>query len=379
VDFELSEEERLTRDCAREFAAKRLAPVAKDLDAKGEFPAHLVKELAGLGLMGVPVPEQWGGGGQSAVAYALAVEELSRGCASVGVTVSAHTSLACDPILKFGTDAQKDQFLKPLASGEKLGALAMTEPGAGSDLGSAQCTAARDGESYVLNGSKIFITNGGVADIVVVLASTDRAKKAKGLATFIVEKGTPGFAVGKTEHKLGIRASNTAELVFQDCRVPAANLLGGEGQGFKVGLATLDGGRIGIAAQAVGIGQSALDQAVAYAKTRQQFGQAIGSFQAIQWMIADSATELDAARLLYLRAAALKGKGGRYSSEAAMAKLFASEAATKVTHRALQVHGGYGYTTEYPLERHYRDARITEIYEGTSEVMRMVIAGGLLK
>ena len=379
MNFDLSEEERMTRDCARDFAEKRLVPVAKELDANGEFPHALVAELAGLGLLGVPVPEQWGGGGMSSVAYALAVEELSRGCASVGVTVSAHTSLACDPILKFGTDAQKERFLKPLASGAKLGALAMTEPGAGSDLGAAQMVAVRDGESYVLNGTKIFITNGGVADIVVVLASTDRAKKTKGLATFIVEKGTPGFTVGKTEHKLGIRASNTAELVFQDCRVPAANLLGGEGQGFKVGLGTLDGGRIGIAAQAVGIGRAALEKAVGYAKQRQQFGQAIGSFQAIQWMIADSATELDAARLLYLRAAALKDKGERFSSEAAMAKLFASEAATKVTHRALQVHGGYGYTTEYPLERHYRDARITEIYEGTSEVMRMVIAGNALK
>jgi alkylation response protein AidB-like acyl-CoA dehydrogenase len=329
--------------------------------------------------LGVPVPEKWGGAGQSAVAYALAVEELSRGCASVGVTVSAHTSLACDPLLKFGSDEQREKFLKPLASGAKLGALAMTEPGAGSDLGAAQMTATRDGDGYVLNGTKIFITNGGVADVVVVLASTDRAKKTKGLATFIVEKGTAGFTVGKTEHKLGIRASNTAELVFQDCRVPAANLLGGDGQGFKVGLATLDGGRIGIAAQAVGIGRAALERAVAYAKTRQQFGQAIGSFQAIQWMIADSATALDAARLLYLRASAVKDRGERFSSEAAMAKLFASEAATKVTHRALQIHGGYGYTTEYPLERHYRDARITEIYEGTSEVMRMVIAGNLLK
>ena len=379
MNFELSEEERMTRDCARDFAEKRLMPVAKDLDAKGEFPADLVKELAGLGLLGVPVPEPWGGAGCSSVAYALAVEELSRGCASMGVTVSAHTSLACDPLLKFGTDAQREQFLKPLASGQKLGALAMTEPGAGSDLGAAQMTATRDGDNYVLNGSKIFITNGGVADVVVVLASTDRAKKTKGLAMFVVEKGAPGFTVGKTEHKLGIRASNTAELVFQDCRVPAANLLGGEGQGFKVGLATLDGGRIGIAAQAVGIGRAALETAAAYAKTRQQFGQAIAGFQAIQWMIADSATELDAARLLYLRAAALKDKGERFSSEAAMAKLFASETATKVTHRALQVHGGYGYTTEYPLERHYRDARITEIYEGTSEVMRLVIAGGLLK
>lgn len=379
MDFELTEEEKMTQECARDFAEKRLMPVAAELDEKGEFPAELVAELAELGLMGVPIPEQWGGGGMNSIAYALAVEEVSRGCASVGVTMSAHVSLACDPILKFGTDEQKEKFLKPLASGEKLGAHAMTEPGAGSDLGSAKCSAVRDGDEYVLNGTKVFITNGGVADIIIVLASTDREKGARGLSSFIVEKGAPGFSVGKTEHKLGIRASNTAELVFQDCRIPAANLLGKEGQGFKVALATLDGGRIGIAAQAVGIARAALDRAVEYAKERQQFGQPIGKFEAVQWMLADSAAELDAARLLYLRAAAKKDKDERYAAEAAMAKLFASETATRVTHRALQVHGGYGYSTEYPLERHYRDARITEIYEGTSEVMRMVIAGGLLR
>ncbi len=260
-----------------------------------------------------------------------------------------------------------------------LGAHAMTEPGAGTDLGAVSTTAKQDGDEYVLNGSKIFITNGGVADIVLVLASTDRAAKAKGLSLFIVEKGTAGFSVGKTEHKLGIRASNTAELVFQDCRVPAINLLGAEGAGFKIGLGTLDGGRIGIAAQAVGIGRAALEAAVAYAKEREQFGKPIGTFQAIQWMIADSATELDAARLLYLRAAQVKDSGGRFSSEAAMAKLFASETASRAADRAIQIHGGYGYSTEYAPERHYRDARITRIYEGTSEVMRMVIAGGLLR
>jgi len=379
MDFELNDEEKMTRDCAREFAEKRLAPVAAKLDAEGRFPAELVTELAGLGLMGIPVPEKWGGGGLSTVAYAVAVEELSRGCASMGVTVSAHTSLACDPLAKYGTDAQKEKFLKPLASGEKLGALAMTEPGAGTDLGAASMAAKKDGDAYVLNGSKIFITNGGVADVVLVLASTDRAAGSKGLAMFVVEKGTPGFSVGKVEHKLGIRASNTAELVFQDCRVPAANLLGGEGQGYKIGLGTLDGGRIGIAAQAVGIGTAALEKAIAYAKQRQQFGKPIGTFQAIQWMIADSATELDAARLLYLRAAQVKDKLGRFSSEAAMAKLFASESASRAADRAIQIHGGYGYTVEYAPERHYRDARITQIYEGTSEVMRMVIAGGLLR
>ncbi len=379
MDFELTEEEKMTQECARDFAEKRLMPVAAELDEKGEFPKELVAEMAELGLMGVPVAEEWGGGGLSTAAYTVAVEEVSRGCASMGVTLSAHTSLACDPLAKYGSDEQKEKFLKPLASGEKLGAHAMTEPGAGTDLGAVSTAAKKDGGDYVLNGSKIFITNGGVADIVLVLASTDREAKARGLSVFVVEKGTPGFDIGKVEHKLGIRASNTAELAFQDCRVPAANLLGGEGAGFKVGLGTLDGGRIGIAAQAVGIGRAALEAAIAYAKEREQFGKPIATFQAIQWMIADSATELDAARLLYLRASQVKDSGGRFSSEAAMAKLFASEAASRAADRAIQIHGGYGYSTEYAPERHYRDARITRIYEGTSEVMRMVIAGGLLR
>ncbi len=379
MDFELTEEEKMTQECARDFAEKRLMPVAAELDEKQEFPRELVAEMAELGLMGVPVPEEHGGGGLSTAAYTIAVEEVSRGCASVGVTLSAHTSLACDPLVKYGSDEQKEKFLKPLASGEKLGAHAMTEPGAGTDLGAVSMAAKKDGDGYVLNGSKIFITNGGVADIVLVLASTDREAKAKGLSVFVVEKGTPGFSVGKTEHKLGIRASNTAELVFQDCRVPAANLLGDEGAGFKIGLVTLDGGRIGIAAQAVGIGRAALEAAIAYAKERQQFGKPIGAFQAVQWMIAEGATELDAARLLYLRAAQAKDSGGRFSGQAAMAKLFASEAASRAADRSIQIHGGYGYTTEYAPERHYRDARITQIYEGTSEVMRMVIAGGLLR
>jgi butyryl-CoA dehydrogenase len=379
MDFNLSEEEAMTRECARDFAEKRLMPVAAELDEKQEFPKELVAEMAELGLMGIPVPEELGGGGLSTAAYTVAVEEVSRGCASVGVTLSAHTSLACDPLMKYGNDEQKEKFLKPLATGEKLGALAMTEPGAGTDLGSASMAAKKDGDSYVLNGSKIFITNGGVADVVLVLASTNREAKAKGLGMFVVEKGTPGFSIGKVEHKLGIRASNTAELVFEDCRIPAANLLGEEGAGFKIGLGTLDGGRIGIAAQAVGIGTAALEKAVEYAKQREQFGKPIGTFQAVQWMIADSATELDAARLLYLRASQVKDSGKRFSSEAAMAKLFASEVASRAADRSIQIHGGYGYTVEYAPERHYRDARITQIYEGTSEVMRMVIAGGLLR
>ncbi len=379
MDFNLSEEEAMTRDCAREFAEKRLMPIAAELDEKQEFPTELVAEMAELGLMGIPVPEELGGGGMTTAAYTIAVEEISRGCASVGVTLSAHTSLACDPLLKYGNDEQKEKFLKPLAAGEKLGALAMTEPGAGTDLGAAAMAAKKDGDEYVLNGSKIFITNGGVGDVILVLASTNREAKAKGLAMFIVEKGTPGFSVGKVEHKLGIRASNTAELVFEDCRIPAANLLGEEGAGYKIGLGTLDGGRIGIAAQAVGIGVAAQERAIVYAKEREQFGKPIGTFQAIQWMIADSATELDAARLLYLRASQVKDSGKRFGSEAAMAKLFASEAASRAADRSIQIHGGYGYTVEYAPERHYRDARITQIYEGTSEVMRMVIAGGLLR
>ncbi len=379
MDFELSEEERITQECAREFAEKRLMLKAAEFDEKGEFPRELVSEMAELGLMGIPVPEKWGGGGLGTTAYAVAIEEISRGCASVGVALSAHTSLACDPLAKYGNDEQKAKFLKPLAGGDKLGALAMTEPGAGSDLGSVKLAAKKDGDSYILEGTKNFITNGGIADIVLVLASTNKEAGGRGLSFFVVEKGTPGFTIGKVEHKLGIRASNTAELVFQDCRVPAANRLGEEGQGFKIGLATLDGGRIGIAAQAVGIGRAALEKAIAYSKEREQFGKPICTFQAVQWMLADSATELDAARLLYLRAAQLKEKGGRYSSEAAMAKLFASEAAGRAADNSIQVHGGYGYITEYAPERHYRDARITRIYEGTSEVMRMVIAGNLLK
>jgi len=379
MDFELSDGQQMTQECAREFAEKRLIPSAGEFDEKGEFPREIVSEMADLGLMGITVPEEWDGGGMDTQAYAIAVEEISRGCASVGVMLSAHTSLACAPLLKYGSDDQKEKYLKPLASGKKLGALAMTEPGAGSDLGSVKLTARKDGEEYVLDGTKIFITNGGTADTVVVLGSTDPGAGSRGLSMFIVEKDTPGFTIGKVEDKLGIRASNTAELVFQECRIPAANLLGDEGLGFKIGLGTLDGGRIGIAAQAVGIGRAALEKAVAYSKDREQFGKAIGSFQAIQWMLADSATELDAARLLYLRAAQLKDKGARFSSEAAMAKLFASEAASRAADHAIQIHGGYGFTTEYDPERHYRDARITRIYEGTSEVMRMVIAGGLLR
>ncbi|MDI6775378.1 MAG: acyl-CoA dehydrogenase [Verrucomicrobiota bacterium] len=379
MDFNLTDEERMTQDCSREFSEKRLKPVAADLDKKGEFPSELVAELAGLGLMGIPVPEQWGGGGLNTVAYTLAVEEISRSCASMGVTLSAHTSLACDPLSKYGTDEQKERFLRPLASGKKLGALAMTEPGAGTDLGAASLAAAKDGDCYVLNGAKVFITNGSVADVVLVLASTDKAAGSKGLTMFIVEKCAPGFSVGRPEHKLGIRASSTTELIFSDCRVPAAQRLGDEGHGFRIGLGALDGGRIGIAAQAVGIGRAALEVAMAYAKERQQFGKPIATFQAIQWMIADTATELDAARLLYLRAAWLKDHGARFGVEAAMAKLLASEAASRAADHAIQIHGGYGFTTEYAPERHYRDARITRIYEGTSEVMRMVIAGGLLK
>ncbi len=379
MDFSLSDAERMTQECARDFAEKRLKSMAAELDSRGEFPAALITELGDLGLLGIPIPEKWGGGGLNTVAYVLAVEEVSRGCASVGVTLSAHTSLVCEPLAHYGTDEQKERFLRPLASGRQLGALAMTEPGAGTDLGAVSLGARKDGDSYVLDGTKIFITNGGVAEVILVLASTNRSAGNKGLSLFIVERGTPGFSVGRVEHKLGIRASNTAELLFSECRIPAAQRLGEEGQGFKIAMATLDGGRIGIAAQAVGIGRAALEEAMAYSKQRQQFGQPISRFQAIQWMLADSALELDAARLLYLRAAWLKDRGERHSVEAAMAKLAASEAASRAADRAIQIHGGYGFTTEYAAERHYRDARITRLYEGTSEVMRMVIAGGLLK
>ncbi len=380
MNFELDDVQTLVRDTARRFAQEEVAPLAAEMDKTATFRMDLVKQMGELGFMGVAIPEQYGGGGMDYRCYAIVVEELSAACASTGVVVSAHSSLCCDPIFRFGTEEQKRKYLVPLASGRMLGCLGLTEPQAGTDAGAVRTTAVLDGNEWVLNGTKIFITNGGPAGVSVVIASTDRSAKHRGLSAFIVPADAPGYKVAKEEHKLGIRASSTAELVFDECRIPKENLLGKPGEGFKIAMATLDGGRIGIAAQAVGIARGAMEHAVEYSKERHQFGQPISSFQAIQWKLADMATEIDAARLLTWRAAWMKDQGLKnYSREAAMAKLFASDVAMKATREAVQVFGGYGYIDEYPVERFYRDAKITEIYEGTSEVQRLVIARALLR
>ncbi|WP_025324192.1 acyl-CoA dehydrogenase [Deferrisoma camini] len=380
MNFELDDVQTLVRDTARRFAQEEVAPLAAEMDKTATFRMELVKQMGELGFMGVAIPEQYGGGGMDYRCYSIVVEELSAVCASTGVVVSAHSSLCCDPIYRFGTEEQKKKYLVPLASGQMLGCLGLTEPQAGTDAGAVRTTAVLDGDEWVLNGTKIFITNGGQAGVAVVIASTDRSAKHRGLSAFIVPADAPGYKVAKEEHKLGIRASSTAELVFEDCRIPKENLLGRPGEGFKIAMQTLDGGRIGIASQAVGIARGAMEQAIAYAKERQQFGQPIANFQAIQWKLADMATEIDAARLLTWRAAWMKDQGFKnYSREAAMAKLFASDVAMKATREAVQVFGGYGYIDEYPVERYYRDAKITEIYEGTSEVQRMVISRALLR
>ncbi len=378
MDFLLSEEQEMLRKTVRNFAEKEIAPKAGPMDEEEEYDWSLWDTMAEMGLSGVPFPEEYGGAGMDNLSYAITVEELSRVCGSSGVLVSAHTSLCCWPIYNFGTEEQKQKYLVPLASGEKIGALGLTEPAAGTDAGSVKTSAVLDGDEYVLNGTKIFITNGEVGSVYVVIAQMDKSKGSKGLTAFIVEKGTPGFTFGKKEHKMGIRASKTYELVFENCRIPKENLLGEVGQGFKVALMTLDGGRIGIAAQALGIAQGAFDEAVKYSKLREQFGAPLSSFQGLQWMMADMATRIDAARMLIYRAANLKDLHLPYSKESAMAKLYAAETAMYVTEKAVQIHGGYGYTREYPVERMMRDAKITEIYEGTSEVQRIVISGHIL-
>jgi butyryl-CoA dehydrogenase len=379
MDFDLDEQQQMIRDSAREFAEKEIKPQASQLDQEASFPAAVVRKLGELGFMGMMVPEELGGAGMDGISYVIAVEEISRCDASTGVTMSVNNSLVCQPILDFGTEEQKKRFLPGLAGGTKLGAFSLTEPEAGSDAGAVQTTALLDGDHYVINGTKVFVTNGGRADIVLLFASTDRSLQAKGISAFLVEKGTPGFKVGKKENKMGMRAADTSELIFEDCRVPKENLLAGEGKGFRIGLTALDGGRIGIAAQAVGIGQACLEEAVKYSKQRKQFGRPICEFQAIQWILANMATEIDAARYLTYRAAFIKDKGVRFSKEAAEAKLFASEAAVRAAINAVQVHGGYGYMKEYDVERYFRDSKLTEIYEGTSEVQRLVIAASLLK
>ncbi len=379
MDFALTEEQKMIQEMAHDFAEKEIKPKAPELDKTERHPTEIIQKMAELNLMGIAIPDNYGGGGADVVSYVLALEEISWGCASIGVIMSVNNSLVCDPLYTFGTEEQKKKFLTPLAAGKKLGCFGLTEPEAGSDAAAQKTTAVLQGDFWVINGKKNFITNGNVADYCILMAMTNRSKGYKGISSFIVDCQTPGFAVGVVEKKLGIKASGTAELILEDCRVPKENLLGEVGQGFYVAMNTLDGGRIGIAAQANGIARAALEAAIAYSKTRTQFGNPLSKFQAIQWMIADMATELEAARLLTLRAAFLKDHQQRYEKEAAMAKLFASETANRIATKALQIHGGYGYIQEYNVERHFRDARITEIYEGTSEIMRLVIANNILK
>ena len=377
--FDLTEEQRLVRDTARDFATREVAPKAAELDKTGRWPSEIVSKMAELGFMGMAVPEAHGGAGLDSVSYALVMEEVSAACASCGVIMSVNNSLFCDPVLKFGSDAQKKEILAPCASGQKLGCFGLTEPMSGSDAQTMMTQAEKVDGGWVINGSKNWITNGPHADFIIVFAVTDRSGPKVRHTAFVVPKGTPGFTQASPDHKLGIHAAHSCTVFFENCKVPDSAIVGNPGDGFKVAMATLDGGRIGIASQALGIARAALDAATAYAKERKSFGVPIAQHQAIQFMLADMATELDAARLLTWRAAAMKDQGTRHTMQIAEAKLYASEVATRVAHKALQIHGGYGYSTEYPVERHYRDARITEIYEGTSEIQRIVISASMLK
>ena len=379
MNFQLTKEQEMVRKMVREFAENEVKPLAAEVDETGRFPMETVKKMQQYGMMGVFIPKEYGGSGGDEISYVITIEELSRVCASTGVICSAHTSLACWPIWKYGTEEQKQKYLVPLASGQKIGAFGLTEPNAGTDAAGQQTKAVLEGDHWVLNGTKIFITNGGEADIYVVMAMTDKSKGTRGISSFIVEKGMPGFSIGKKENKMGIRGSATTELVFENCIVPKENLLGELGEGFKIAMSTLDGGRIGIAAQALGIAQGALDETVAYMKQREQFGRPLCKFQALQFEVADMETRVQAARLLVYNAAWKKMVGEPYGKAAAMAKLYAAETAMYVTTKAVQLHGGYGYTKDYPVERMMRDAKITEIYEGTSEVQRMVISNALFK
>ena len=379
MDFELTEEQQLLRQMVHQWAEARVAPQAERNDREHRYPADLVAEMAEMGLLGVTVPERWGGAGMDALSYVIAMEEVSRACASTGVIMSVNNSLVCDPIMKFGTDEQKATWLKPLAEGKTLGCFALSEPGTGSDAAAQTCMAVPDGDDWVIDGTKNWITNGPQADVCVLIAMHDRAKGARGIIAFIVDMHRDGVRSGKPEEKLGICASGTSSLMFEGYRAKDSERLGAPGDGFKVAMSTLDGGRIGIAAQAIGIARAAFEKAVRYSTERQAFGGPISNLQAIQHKIADMSVEIDAARLLTYRAALLKQQGARYGKESAMAKLYASEMSQRVCHQAIQVHGGYGYVREYDVERHYRDQRITEIYEGTSEIQRLVIARAVLK
>ncbi len=379
MDFSLTEEQNMLKTMVQDFATKELEPIAAQIDEEAKFPAESVKKMAELGLMGLGFPEEYGGSGSGTTELCIVTEEISRVCASTSTIYFVTAGLAGHPLYEFGNEEQRKRFVTPVATGEKLAAFALTEPGAGSDPAALETTAARHNNGYLLNGTKIFITNGAEADIILVFATVDKSLRHRGITAFVVEKDTPGFSVGKHEHKLGIRASSTTELVFEDCFVPEENRLGNEGEGFKIALNAIDASRVSVAAQAVGIAQGAFDKALTYAKERQQFSQPIANFQAIQWMLADMATQIDAARLLTYRAAYLQDKGLPFTKEAAMAKVFAPEVAMFVTTKAIQIYGGYGYVKEYPLERYFRDAKITGIYEGTDEMQRMTIARQLIR
>lgn len=379
MDLSLTEEQKLLQQSVRDFVEVEIKPLARELDETGQFPHESFRKAAELGLTGVAVPENEGGAGFDHVSYSIVIEEISRACASTGVILSVQNSLYCHPIQHFGTDEQKRRFLLPFAKGERIGCFALTEPHAGSNAAALRTKAVPQSDCYIVNGTKSWITNGGAADAAIVFVSTEPSKGEKGITALIIERDTPGFNVGKEEKKLGINATACAELSFVECRVPLSNRIGDEAEGYKIALSTLDAGRIGIGAQATGIAQGALDHAVAYAQQRQAFGHSIADFQAIRFMLADMATEIEAARLLVRKAAWKQDSGVRFSMDASMAKLFASEMATRVTHKAIQIHGGNGYSREYAVERMYRDARITEIYEGTSEIQRLVIAGWVLK
>lgn len=378
MNFNLENEYSMIRTMYRDFAEKEVKPIAAEIDEEERFPEETVGKLARFGFLGIPIPKEYGGQGADNLAYAIAVEELGRVCGTTSVIVSAHTSLCAVPILEFGTEEQKQKYLVPLAKGEKLGAFGLTEPNAGTDASGQQTTAILDGEEYILNGSKIFITNAGYADTYVIMAMTDKSQGTRGISAFIVEADTPGFTIGKKEKKLGIRGSATCELIFENCRIPQENLLGKLGKGFSIAMKTLDGGRVGIASQALGIAQGAFDETVSYVKERKQFGRALSKFQNTQFELADMNTKLEAARLLVYKAAFRKDQKLPYAPDAARAKLYAAEVAMEITTKAVQLHGGYGYIREYPVERMMRDAKITEIYEGTSEVQKMVIAADVL-
>jgi len=379
MSYELNEEQKMIQAMVKDLARETILPTAAERDKTKEYPADIIKQMGELGLMGMSVPPEYNGAGVDTISYSLALQEIGYACASTAIIMSVHNSVSCGPIYKFGSDFLKENYLKPLAAGTKLGCFAVTEPGAGSDPAGAKSTAKKDGNSYILNGTKAWITSGKNADVVVATAYTDKAKKHKGISTFVLEKGMPGFIIGPEEDKMGQRASDCTSLIFEDCRVPAENLLGEEGQGFIIAMTALDEGRIGVASLSVGLSQACLDAAVTYAQERVQFGSPLSKFQGLRWMIADMAVQIEASRLLTFNAASMKDRGEKFTREASMAKLFASETANRSAYQAIQIHGGYGYSKEYPVERYYRDARVLTIYEGTSEVQRIVIANNTIE